>query len=66
MGQLREFFGSTRRNLATLALVTVLVAVAHLLVPSWATRYGVWLVVFAIWMTWFVVTFVDWLGQADF
>jgi len=66
MGQLREFFGSTRRNLATLVLATALLAVVHLAVPSPATRYGAWLVVFAVWMTWFVVTFVDWLGQADF
>ena len=58
--------GPNRRNLATLAVVTVLLVVAYVLVPHWSTRYGAWLVVFTIYMVWFVATFVQWFANADF
>lgn len=58
--------GPNRRNVVTLGVVTVLLVAAYILVPHWSTTYGVWLVVFTIWMVWFVATFVQWLSNADF
>ena len=57
---------TTRRTLAALATVTVLLGVVYLLVPHPVAQYGAWLVVFTVWMAWFVLAGVGWLSRADF
>jgi len=52
-------FGPTRRNLAVFAVAVLLLAVTHLVVPHWSTRYGAYLVVFSLWMIWFVQRVVE-------
>lgn len=60
-----DLLGPNRRNLAALGTVTLLVALAQFVVPDPRARYGAYLVVFAVWMGWFVATFVQWLRHAD-
>jgi hypothetical protein len=62
----RELLDFSARNVAAVSAVAVLVLAATVLVPHWSTRYGAGLAVFTVWMTWFVVTFVRWLADADF
>ena len=59
-------FAVNRRNLTALGSVTVLLVIAYLLIPRPVVQYGVWLVVFFIWMTWFVFAGIEWLSKADF
>jgi hypothetical protein len=55
----------SRRTLAALSAVTVLLGVVYLVVPHPVVQYGAWLVVFTVWMGWFVLTGVEWFGRAD-
>jgi len=55
-----------RQTPAALAGVTALLVVAYVLVPHPIVQYGAWLVAFTVWMAWFVLTFVEWLSNADY
>jgi hypothetical protein len=50
-----------RRDYLTAGSVALLLLVAYVVYPDPLVQYGVWLVVFAIWMGWFVSFGVDWL-----
>jgi len=57
-----------RWDYGALASVLALLAVGYLLVPDPLVQYGVWLVVFCIWMAWFVFYGTKWLygvGEAE-
>jgi|GEM_PF-383441 fatty acid desaturase len=54
-----------RRN--GLALAAAIVAFAAAVAVGSAPAYfGAALVVFCVWMAWFVLTVIDWIGHADF
>jgi len=52
-----------RRNLVALAIGGVPVVLAHTVVPHWSTRYGSYLIAFAVWMAWFVLVIADLFGS---
>jgi hypothetical protein len=62
---LRAALADWRRHVAAAALVVAAFAVAGLFAAPTA-RYGAYLVAFAVWMAWFVLTAVEWLRRADF
>ena len=67
MASIEETFpGGVHGTALTGLAVLGLLVVTHVVVPHWSTRYGAGLAVFTVWMTWFVVTFVRWLADADF
>jgi len=55
-----------RLDALALGSVLGLLVVAYLLVPQPAVQYGVWLVIFSIWMLWFVSYGVRWLYDEEF
>lgn len=57
---------ANRRNLGSIAAVTVLLGTVYLVVPHPIAQYGAWLVVFTVWMVWFVLAGIEWLSNADF
>lgn len=62
---LRAALADWRRHAVALALVVGAFATAELLGgPS--ARYGAYLIAFAVWMAWFVLTAIEWLRRADF
>ena len=62
---LRAALADWRRHAVAVALVVGAFAAAELLgTPS--ARYGAYLVAFAVWMAWFVLTAVEWIRRADF
>lgn len=63
---LRGALGSWRRHLAAVALVAGGFAVTHYGVGTPVARYGAYLFAFCVWMAWFVLTAVEWIGRADF
>ena len=50
-----------RLDALAIASVLALLVLAYALVPEPAVQYGVWLVIFSIWMLWFVSFGVRWL-----
>ena len=62
---LRAALADWRRHAAAAALVVAAFVAAELLASPTA-RYGAYLVAFAVWMAWFVLTCVEWLRRADF
>ncbi|WP_276300697.1 hypothetical protein [Halorussus lipolyticus] len=63
---MRDLLGPSSRNVLALVIVGALVGGAYLLVSNPLVRYGVWLLVFAIWMAWFVAVAREWISRADF
>ena len=57
--------GNWRRHAAAAALVAAAFGSAALL-ASRTARYGAFLVAFAVWMGWFVLTAVDVIREAEF
>ncbi|MFB6186057.1 MAG: hypothetical protein ABEI06_07665 [Halobacteriaceae archaeon] len=51
------------RDILALLAVTVLILIGEFLFPFWLTRYGSYLLIFAIWMIWFVATVAQLLTQ---
>jgi len=49
------------RDAAAIASVLGLLAVAYVLYPDPVVQYGVWLVIFSVWMAWFVSFGVRWV-----
>lgn len=62
---LRAALADWRRHAVAVALVVVAFGVAELVAAPTA-RYGAYLIAFAVWMAWFVLTCVEWLRHADF
>ena len=67
---LRDVFEPNRYNVATAVFVVFLLVFAYVLVPPelvvgsvvlsrQLVQYGVWLVIFTVWMAWFVYVGVD-------
>lgn len=54
-----------QRHLAALLIVAAAFGMASNLGSSRA-YYTAWLVTFAVWMGWFVLTAIEWLRRADF
>lgn len=50
-----------RWDAAAVGSALALLALAHLVYPHRIVQYGVWLVVFTIWMAWFVYYGTKWL-----
>jgi hypothetical protein len=59
-------FQVNTRNLVALLLVSAVLGVGYLLSSDPVVRYGAWLIVFAIWMSWFVFAGIEWLRNANF
>lgn len=62
---LGEVFEPNRRNVATGAVVAGLLVVAYVVYPHRILQYGVWLVIFTLWMAWFVSAGVDYVYGTD-
>jgi len=62
---LRAALGDWRRNGLALAAAAVAFAAAAS-VGSAPAYFGAALVAFCVWMAWFVLTVIDWIGRADF
>jgi hypothetical protein len=62
---LRAALADWRRHAVALSLVAVAFVAAEILAAPTA-RYGAYLIAFAVWMAWFVLTVVEWLRRADF
>jgi fatty acid desaturase len=58
---LENVFRPNRRNVATAAAVVGLLVLAYVVVPHRLVQYGVWLVIFTVWMVWFVYAGVDYV-----
>lgn len=54
-----------RRHSVALGVVVVAFGIAFLL-SSEIAYYGAWLLTFAVWMAWFVLTAIEWIRHADF
>lgn len=55
----------TRWNLLAFAVVAGALLVGYVFLPHWSTRYGAYLVAFAVWMIWFVATGVRVVENLD-
>ena len=55
-----------RRNAAAVLVVAVTLATTAVAAPPPWARYAAYLFVFCVWMTWFVLTTVDWIREAEF
>jgi hypothetical protein len=55
-----------RRNVTALVVATSVLGVAYTLAKDPVVQYGAWLIVFAIWMSWFVFAGIEWLRNANF
>lgn len=64
-GALRAALANWRLHVGALAVVAVTFAVAYGLLGSPSARYAAYLVAFAVWMAWFVLTAVEWIRHAD-
>jgi len=62
---LGDVFELNRRNLATGVVVSALLVVSYVVYPHRILQYGVWLVVFTLWMVWFVYAGVDYVYGTD-
>lgn len=62
---LSDVFERNPRNVATAVTVVGLLVVAYVIVPHRLVQYGVWLVIFTIWMVWFVYAGVDYVYGID-
>jgi hypothetical protein len=57
------FPGGIRGTAVTVLGVVGLLAVTHLLVDHPSTRYAAYLIAFTVWMAWFVLAGVNFIGQ---
>lgn len=56
------FPGGVRGTGAMAGGAVLLLVLTHFVVPHWSTRYGSYLLVFTIWMLWFVLAGVNFIG----
>lgn len=52
-------------NVVTISMVLLLFLVTYFLVPDPLLRFGSYLVLFTLWMVWFVMTSVKYLGRRE-
>ncbi|MFB6156608.1 MAG: hypothetical protein ABEJ34_02045 [Haloferacaceae archaeon] len=64
-GALWAALADWRRHAGAVALVVLAFAAANA-VGTPEARYGAYLVAFAVWMGWFVLTCVAWIERAEF
>jgi hypothetical protein len=57
------FPGGVRGTALTVLGVVGLLAVTHLVIDHWSTRYAAYLIAFTVWMAWFVLAGVNFIGQ---
>jgi len=57
------FPGGVRGTALTALGVVCLLVFTHVFLPHWSTRYGSYLVAFTVWMIWFVLAGVNFIGQ---
>jgi len=57
--------GLNRRTVGALLAIAFLLGFARFVDPAALTLYTASLICFGIWMTWFVLTFVQWMGRVD-
>ncbi|MFB6281934.1 MAG: hypothetical protein ABEH40_07945 [Haloferacaceae archaeon] len=62
---LRAALADWRRHAGALAVVAVAFAVAAAISRPEA-QYAAWLVTFCVWMTWFILTTIEWVRRAEF
>jgi len=62
---LASVFEPNRRNVATGVAVAALLVFAYVIYPNRYVQYGVWLVIFTVWMVWFVHAGVDYVYGLD-
>ena len=64
MASLEETFpGGVRGTALAVFGVLGLLAVTHSVVDHWSARYAAYLITFTVWMAWFVLTGVNFIGQ---
>ncbi len=64
MASIEKVFPGGISGTALAALgVGALLVVTHVVVPHWSTRYGAYLIAFTVWMAWFVLAGVNFIGQ---
>ena len=64
MTSIEETFpGGVRGTALTAFGVIAMLLVTHLVVDHWSTRYAAYLVAFTVWMAWFVLAGVNFIGQ---
>lgn len=64
MADIEAVFPGGVRGTALIAVAVLLMLVlTHLFLPHWSTRYGAYLVAFTVWMLWFVLAGVNFIGQ---
>ena len=59
----KTFPGGLSGTALTALGVLALLAVTHLLVDDRLVQYAAYLIVFTVWMTWFVLAGVNFIGQ---
>jgi hypothetical protein len=57
------FPGGVRGTAVTALALVALLAAAHFVVPHWSTRYAAYLIAFTVWMAWFILAGVNFIGQ---
>lgn len=62
---LRAALADWRRHAGALAVVAAAFVVAALVSDPMA-QYAAYLVTFAVWMVWFVLTTIEWIRRAEF
>jgi hypothetical protein len=62
---LHDVLEPNRRNVATALAVVALLVFAYVVYPNRILQYGVWLVIFTVWMVWFVYAGVEYVYGTD-
>ena len=57
------FPGGVRGTALIAAAVILMLVLTHVVLPHWSTRYVSYLVAFTVWMIWFVLAGVNFIGQ---
>jgi hypothetical protein len=57
------FPGGVRGTALVVLAVVLMLVLTHVFFPHWSTRYVSYLVAFTVWMIWFVLAGVNFIGQ---
>lgn len=57
------FPGGVRGTALTALAVVALLLLTHVVVSYWWTRYAAYLIAFTVWMAWFILAGVKFIGQ---
>lgn len=64
MADIEDIFpGGVRGTVLIILAMSFMLGFTHVLVPHWSTRYGSYLVAFTVWMIWFVLAGVNFIGE---